>query len=92
MDNNSINNNIASAITSANVNKFKRIIYNKNKLSNLKINRIYWHLQHSINYYRFFVEVHNNQIIINKLNRLIKIQNILQNYINKNNININYNI
>ena len=89
MDNNSLNNNIASAITSANINNFKRIIYNKkNKLSNLKINRIYWHLQHSINYYRFFVEVHNNQIIINKLNRLITIQNILQKYINKNNVNI----
>ena len=92
MDNDSLNINIASAITSANVKNFKIIIYHKKKLSNSKINRIYWHLQHSINYYRFFVEVHNNQIIINKLNRLITMQNSLQNYINKNNININYNI
>ena len=91
MDKYSINNFIASTIASANVNNFKTIIYHKKKLSNSKINRIYWHLQHSINYYRFFVEVHNNQIIINKLNRLITMQNILQNYINKKNININYN-
>ena len=92
MDNNSLNINIASAITSANVKNFKAIIYHKKKLSNLTINRIFWTLQHSINYYRFFVEVHNNQSIINKLNRLITMQNSLQNYINKNNININYNI
>lgn len=70
------NNTLDDALMSFDDVKFKKIL--KLKHTDKELNKVYRNLQHTLNYYRFMLDVHDNEIFKHKLKKLLSIEKALR--------------